>query len=163
MKKILLVFCFLIGFQMQADAVIVDPYLAPVPNYYSGSAIDFAINVGTPYPPYCDPYYPYYCRRPYYSTGVYVSPYWNVGIGWGWGGYRPHYYRHVPSYRPHHSHPAPPPAPRHYSGGHHPTPHSGGIHHGGSHPAPHGGGYQGGHSGGSHGGHHPSGGHGKHK
>ena len=152
MKKILLVLCFLIGFQMQANAVIVDPYLAPVPNYYTGSAIDFSINVGTPYYPYyCDPYYPYYCRRPYYSTGVYVSPYWNIGFGWGWG--RPyHHHHHHPTYRPHHrSHIAPHPAPHrsvapaphrstHASspGGHRP---SGGGHRSGGH-----------HSGGHHGG-----------
>jgi len=108
MKKVLLILCLLVGFQMKADAVVVDSYITPVPNYFATGAI---INVGTPYYPYyCDPYYPYYCRNTYYSTGVYVSPYVNVNFLWGTK--RPHHiypYHHAP--RPisyHHAAPAHP-------------------------------------------------------
>ena len=162
MKKILLIFCLFLGLQMKADAVIVEPYLAPVPNYYTGSAVDFSINVGTPYYPYyCEPYYPYYCRSTYYTSGVYVSPYWNIGIGWGRPYYRHHHHHHAPSYRPH---PLPPPrhhgghhgghiAPPHHHGGHAaPPPHRGGGHAApptrGHAPAHSGGGHHGGHGGG---------------
>ena len=116
MKKILLILCLLLGIQMHAGAVGFEPY--PVPNYYSSSAVDFSINVGSPYYPYyCEPYYPYYCRRAAYSTGVYVSPYWSVGFGWSspYRHYYHHYHRPAPGHHftPVHSHHT-----SHHGGGH---------------------------------------------
>ena len=100
MKKILPFLFLFFGLQMSANAVVVEPYIAPIPNYFAESVVDFSINTSPYYQYYCDPYYPYYCRKVYYTSGVYVSPYWNIGIGFNWRG--PHYHSHI--YRPSHHH-----------------------------------------------------------
>jgi len=109
MKKILLIFCFLLGFQMNADAVVVESYVTPIPNYFETGTV---INAGAPYYYDCEPYYPYYCRKIYYTTGTYISPYININLGWGRSYHRIHPYHHHIT-RPVHYHHSAPARPHH--------------------------------------------------
>ena len=121
MKKLLLIICCMVGLQLQANAIVVEP--API--YYPDSSVNFSVNWNGPM--YCEfaSCYPYCCRTYPFANSIYIDPY-NVGISIGWGvPYR--HYRHIAPPPPafHHR-----PAPVvHYANRHiHPAPNHHNVH-----------------------------------
>ncbi len=110
MKKLLLILCCIVGFQMPSNAIVVvsDTIIEPQPVLYS-SGVNFSLSLGTPYyyytPYYSTRYHDFYYRPAIYPRVRYISPRPPV----------PAHHRHV------------------HSAAHHNPPHSHGASHGGHH------------------------------